>query len=122
MQHPPEATHTGAAGPKRKRAAFLRSRRAFVVYGILLIAAVIWWFQPQSTDSRFTATYTAKKGDLEITVVEGGSLEAQEKVEVKSEVEGQTKILSIVDEGYFVTPDDVESMKVLVELLSLIHI
>ena len=53
----------------------------------------------------------AKKGDLEITVIEGGSLEAQEKVEVKSEVEGQTKILSIVDEGYFVTADDVEAMR-----------
>jgi hypothetical protein len=71
---------------------------------------------PRRADSRFAATFTAKKGDLEITVVEGGSLEAQDKVEVKSEVEGQTKILSLVEEGYFVTPEDVESMKVLVEL------
>src|SRR4051812_3172419 len=98
------------------RWSFLRSRRAIVLYVIAVVAIATYHYWPKDKDNRFTATFAAKHGDLEITVVEGGSLEAQEKVEVKSEVEGQTKILSIVDEGYFVTPDDVESMKVLVEL------
>lgn len=94
----------------------LRSRRAIVLYIVIAIAAAGYYFWPASEDNRFTATFTAKRGDLEITVVEGGSLEAQEKVELKSEVEGQTKILYLVEEGYFVTPEDVESMKVLIEL------
>jgi HlyD family secretion protein len=102
--------------PKKKKFPFLRTRWV-VLIGIIAAGAAVWtWARPAAQDSRFAASFTAKKGDLEITVVEGGSLEAQEKVEVKSEVEGQTKILSLVEEGYFVTPEDVESMKVLVEL------
>lgn len=105
--------------PSRKGAtqvAFYRKKRFITLVLVLLAGAGAYYFWPSSADSRFAATFTAKRGDLEITVIEGGSLEAQDKVEVKSEVEGQTKILSLVEEGYFVTPEDVESMKVLVEL------
>lgn len=61
-------------------------------------------------------TFKAVKGDLEITVVEGGSIEARESQQLKSEVQGVTKILYIVEEGYLVTPQDVAEGKVLVEL------
>lgn len=61
-------------------------------------------------------TFKAVKGDLEITVVEGGSVEARESQQLKSEVQGVTKILYIVEEGYLVTPQDVAEGKVLVEL------
>lgn len=61
-------------------------------------------------------TFTAVRGDLEVTVVEGGSIEAKESQELKSEVQGSTKILTIVEEGYLVTPQDVAEGKVLVEL------
>jgi multidrug resistance efflux pump len=61
-------------------------------------------------------TFTAVKGDLEVTVIEGGSIEAKESQELKSEVQGTTKILTIVEEGYLVTPQDVSEGKVLVEL------
>jgi len=105
--------------PSRKmmsKMSFFRKKRFIVLVLLLLVGTATYYFWPTSGDNRFAATFTAKRGDLEITVIEGGSLEAQEKVEVKSEVEGQTKILSLVEEGYFVTPEDVESMKVLVEL------
>lgn len=102
--------------PKKRKFPFLRTRWVVLIVIIAAGVAVWQWARPAAQDNRFAASFTAKKGDLEITVVEGGSLEAQEKVEVKSEVEGQTKILSLVEEGYFVTPEDVESMKVLVEL------
>jgi multidrug resistance efflux pump len=49
-------------------------------------------------------------------VVEGGSIEAKESQELKSEVQGSTKILSIVEEGYLVTAQDVAEGKLLVEL------
>lgn len=61
-------------------------------------------------------TFEAARGNLEVTVVEGGSIEAKESQELKSEVQGSTKILYIVEEGYQVTPADVEAGKVLVEL------
>src|SRR6476659_1790622 len=64
------------------------------------------------------ATFTAKRGPLDITVLEGGSLQALESQEIKCEVRvgyQGTKILRIVDEGYFVTEDDVRTNKTLVE-------
>ncbi|MBL7645147.1 MAG: HlyD family efflux transporter periplasmic adaptor subunit [Candidatus Hydrogenedentes bacterium] len=64
----------------------------------------------------FGTTFTAVRGPLEVSVVEGGSIEAKESQELKSEVQGTTKILTIVEEGYLVTPQDVAEGKLLVEL------
>ncbi len=61
-------------------------------------------------------TAVVKRGPLPITVVEGGSVAALESQDIKCEVQGQTKILSIVEEGYYVTQEDVDAGKVLVEL------
>jgi multidrug resistance efflux pump len=61
-------------------------------------------------------TYAVKRGNLEVTVLEGGSVEALESQELRSEVKGNTKILKIVEEGYQVTEEDVKNGKVLVEL------
>ena len=65
------------------------------------------------------ATFTARRGPLDITVLEGGSVQALESQEIKCEVrvgyQGQ-KILKIVEEGYQVTEADVQTNKVLVEL------
>ncbi len=64
-------------------------------------------------------TFAARRGPLEINVLEGGSLQALESQEVKCEVRvgyQGTKILQIVDEGYLVTEDDVKNGKVLVKL------
>ncbi|MGA1980025.1 MAG: efflux RND transporter periplasmic adaptor subunit [Sedimentisphaerales bacterium] len=60
--------------------------------------------------------FTVSRGDLPITVTEGGDIKALNSTDIKSEVEGQTKIISIVDEGTTITPDDVNNRKVLVEL------
>ncbi|MGC9036335.1 MAG: hypothetical protein ACP5K7_10970, partial [Verrucomicrobiia bacterium] len=65
------------------------------------------------------ATFEARRGDLDITVVEGGTVEALESQEIRCEVatgyQG-TKILKIIEEGYFVTDEDVKNGLVLVEL------
>jgi len=60
-------------------------------------------------------TALVKRGPLAITVVEGGSIAALESQDIKCEVQGQTKILSIVEEGYYVTQEDVDNGKILVE-------
>jgi multidrug resistance efflux pump len=65
-----------------------------------------------------SVTFTARRGDLDITVLEGGNLEALQSQEIRSLVKGRegVKILSIVEEGYRVTEDDVAAGRVLVEL------
>ncbi len=63
-------------------------------------------------------TFVAKRGELAITVTAGGSVQALESQEIVSEIKGRdgAKILSIVEEGYRVSPEDVKNGLVLVEL------
>jgi hypothetical protein len=63
-------------------------------------------------------TFIAQRGDLEITVLEGGSVKAMESQEIRSEIKGHTgvKILSIIEEGYRVTQEDIDNKLVLVEI------
>ena len=70
------------------------------------------------SDGVGSITFEARRGDLDITVLEGGALEALVSTEIRSQVKGRegVKILSIVEEGYRITEDDVSVGKILVEL------
>ncbi len=99
--------------------ALLRSRRVrWLVAAVLLAVLVLWLFVFRDGPAGIerSTTFAARRGDIRITVLEGGNVTALESQEIKSEVQGQTKILYIVEEGYRVTEDDVEDEKVLVEL------
>jgi HlyD family secretion protein len=91
-------------------------------WAVVLVAAgaLFWfWFHSRSRSETDSATFTARRGLLNITVLEGGSLRAVESQEVKCEVRAAyqgLKILKIVEEGYEVTPEDIRTNKVLVEL------
>lgn len=64
-------------------------------------------------------TFAAGRGPLDITVLEGGSLQALESQEIKCEARvgyNGIKILKIVEEGYQVTEEDIRTNKTLVEL------
>lgn len=86
----------------------------------VIIGLAGWWLVRSGGGSAAKApTFTARRGPLEINVLEGGSLQALESQEVKCEVRvgyQGTKILRIVEEGYLVTEADVTNNKVLVEL------
>jgi multidrug resistance efflux pump len=88
--------------------------------GVLLlgVAGAIWSFTRGAKGPEIGTTFIARRGPLEITVLEGGSIEALESQDVKCEVRGYqgVKILKIVEEGYQVTEEDVRTNKVLVEL------
>jgi len=60
----------------------------------------------------------AQKGDLVIDVLEGGNIQALNFLEFRNEVKSANgvKILEIIDEGYYVTEEDVANGKVLVRL------
>jgi multidrug resistance efflux pump len=92
--------------------------RLALAAAIVIIGALLWWRGGGRSAGKI-ATFAARRGPLDITVLEGGSLQALESQEIKCEVRvgyQGTKILKIVDEGYFVTEDDVKTNKVLVEL------
>ena len=90
------------------------------VVAVLLVAALGgWWWKSSGKSTGKTLTFAARRGPLEITVLEGGSLQALESQELKCEVRvgyQGTKILRIVEEGYLVTEEDVKTNKVLCEL------
>ena len=90
------------------------------IVAVAVIALIGWWWWHGGGGSAAKMpTFTARRGPLEINVLEGGSLQALESQEVKCEVRvgyQGTKILKIVEEGYLVSEDDVKNGKVLVEL------
>jgi RND family efflux transporter MFP subunit len=60
--------------------------------------------------------FTVTRSDLTISVTETGDIKALNSTNLNSKVEGTTTIISIVDEGTFITPEDVNSGKILCEL------
>jgi HlyD family secretion protein len=57
-------------------------------------------------DSDAPATFTALRGPLTISVTESGTIQSRERVVVRSEVEGQTTIIWLVEEGTQVEAGD----------------
>lgn len=111
MKNPPGSPPTNAA-PRRS------APRWTYVTALILLAALGWWLFRGGTATEERVTFEARRGPLTISVIQGGSIEALESQEIRSEVRGYqgTKILRIVEEGYLVTEEDVRTNKVLVEL------
>jgi len=84
----------------------------------VFVLALLFTLGGGDADIESSITFQARRGDLDITVLEGGSLEALQSQEIRSRIKGRegVKILNIVEEGYQVTPEDVENGLVLVEL------
>jgi len=99
---------------KSKRKKFL----LFAVVIVIIIAISYPFFKRtfNRPQTNVNVVFPVTKGNFEVTILEGGSIEAKESLQIKSEVQGETKILSIVEEGYYVTPEDVQAGKILVEL------
>lgn len=98
---------------------FLRRQprwRLAAAAALLLLLGLFWHRSgPAPQDA---VTFTARRGNLPIAILNGGSIEALEAQIIRSEVKGMqgTKILKIVEEGYQVTEQDVADKKILVEL------
>src|SRR5213593_2668759 len=99
---------------------FIKRQPRWRIAGVVLILALAGvWFKEGGESANNGAMFTARHGPLDISVLEGGSIQALESQEIKCEVRvgyQGTKILKIVEEGYQVTEDDVKTNKVLVEL------
>src|SRR5882724_3836394 len=90
-----------------------------IIVAVLAVGVAVFLFTRRTGGASEAATFTARRGPLQITVLEGGSMQAVESQEIKCEVRvgyQGTKILKIAEEGYFVTEEDVKAGKVLCEL------
>jgi len=92
------------SGPGSKRLAVA------LAVGLVAVATIAYGWMANAAPEDGTEgvpTITVKRGALTVSVTEGGTLLAREKVEIKSEVEGRNQILEIVPEGTIITEDDV---------------
>lgn len=85
---------------------------------VVLLALLVWQSNSGGDSDGEIVTFETRRGPLDISVIEGGSVEALESQRIRSEIRGYqgTKILRIVEEGYQVKEEDVRTNKVLVEL------
>lgn len=101
------------AGPAR----ISRGRRGKgkIVVLLLAVAAGIgglaWWLSAKGAEAPRHAvsggTAVVRRGDLVITVTEGGNLRAKKSTEILNRVEGTSTIVELVPEGTQVQPGDV---------------
>ncbi len=101
---------------RRKRLTFRRAVLLLLVLGAIASATAWYRWRSASSGAESAATFTVTRGPMEITVLEGGSVEARESRQIKCEVQGASKILKIVDEGYQISQEDVDKGLVLIEL------
>jgi len=87
-----------------KNRPFILIAVVIVLIGIGLVRLTL--FKADEGSSSNLVTFTAKRGPLRISVTETGSIEAREKIILKSEVTGRTSIISLVDEGTRVKKGD----------------
>jgi HlyD family secretion protein len=118
-----EKKQTAAANGERRLGSTMRKGRASWVIVLLAVIAVTAtffsgrWRSPASPDAGSVgSTFAARRGDLIITVTESGSIRARQTIDIRSEVYNEATIISLVPEGTYITQQDVDAGKVLVEL------
>jgi multidrug resistance efflux pump len=108
------------SNPAKSRTWMQRQPRwLLVAVGMLLLIGLFYLIRGSGPPPESGLTFAARRGPLDITVLEGGSVQALESQEIKCEVRTGhqgIKILKIVEEGYLVTENDIQEGKVLVEL------
>src|SRR4030042_1297158 len=85
------------------KSAIVKRLRQVLIFVVVVVAlglfVFLWWISRTPEGHKELGIFTVRRGDLPITVTEAGDIKALNSTDIKSEVEGQTKIISIVDEG-----------------------
>jgi HlyD family secretion protein len=79
---------------------------AVVAVAVVVTAAMALTRQGGDQNNANMPLFEARRGPLTISVSEAGTIKARDQVIIKSEVEGQTTIIQLVDEGTMVQPGD----------------
>jgi HlyD family secretion protein len=82
----------------------------------VLCSTIMTGCGPRSKGDGSPDTFAVRRGPVDVTVTESGSLKAGESIVIKNEVRRPLKILDMVDEGTVISRDDVEAGKILVKL------
>jgi HlyD family secretion protein len=77
---------------------------AAVALGVAAVLAARKWSAPPPETAQF---YKVRRGNMTVSVVEGGALKAVKESIIRSEFEGISRIISIVPEGSYVKAGDV---------------
>ena len=115
-----EKSQTGTAKAERGFSSTTHKGRRFWLIVILAITAVsatvlLGWLRTPAPAAAGN-TFAARKGDLVIRVTESGSIKARQTIDIRSEVWGEATIIRLVPEGTYITQEDVDTGRVLVEL------
>ncbi|MHC4216637.1 MAG: hypothetical protein ACYSWP_25095, partial [Planctomycetota bacterium] len=99
------------------------TRMLWFMIVIVIVAVVITYnyFNSKPTSANASTTsagiFTAQRGDLTVSVTENGDLKPLNSLVIKSKVEkNSTTIIFIVDEGTYISQEDVNNGMILVEL------
>ncbi len=96
--------------------------KRIVIITVAIFVLVLFWMYYRGRESRLAlrsggdSFYPAARQDMTISFIEAGSIKAKKAVSIRSEVEGNTSIVSIIPEGTILTEDDVEKGTVILEL------
>ena len=99
-----------------------RGKRLWVILIFATAALTVWvlWGSSRkagsASGSNRLSTFPVCRGDLTITVTESGSIRARQTTDIRSEVYGEVTIIRLVPEGTYITQEDVNNGKLLVEL------
>jgi multidrug resistance efflux pump len=106
-------------------AGFIRTRWLIILVILVMAAGTAFgfniWMKINSTQpGEKISFFTVRRADLAITVTESGSLRPRSTIDIECEVEAGrddgVRILSVVPEGTYITQEDVDNGKVLVQL------
>lgn len=81
-----------------------------VLIAVVSIAIIVIWIKVvRATDdpTSHLATFVVKRGPLRISVLESGTIQPQEQITLRNEVEGRTTIVKLVPDGSKVKKDQV---------------
>src|SRR5512145_214837 len=80
-----------------------RNKWVLASVGVAVLALLFVLIRPSRKESdAHQAFYSVKRGDFLVSVVEGGTIKAVREVTVRCELEGASRITSIVPEGSYV--------------------
>lgn len=88
-----------------KAKAFIKKHPAWTTFLIVVLTGVFMgakWLSPSKDESRLMQFAPAIRGDLRITVAEGGTLDSTSKITLRCELDSGGTIVSLVDEGTYV--------------------
>jgi HlyD family secretion protein len=84
---------------------------------VVLILLIVVFSGPDDTKVTMSTVAEAVRGDFTIAVTEEGNLKSMDTIDIKCEVErGGITIVSIIEEGTYITDQDVADSKILIKL------